>query len=485
MQALNHLVEHWSQILAVASFLTSLLASAHALLHKRDSRAAVSWLCCIWLLPLVGAFLYLMLGINRIRRRALSLGRQHGRNIADGRMTRRIEETHPIWPEPEAPHLKTFSRLVGHLVGRPLAAGNRVEVLVNGDVAFPAMLTAIETAASSVALSTYIFDNDRSGRSFADALGRAVARGVAVRVLIDDAGARYSWPSIVGLLRRARVPLARFLPSFKPWLLMNVNLRNHRKILVVDGRVGFTGGMNIRAANLVSEKPRRPVQDLHFRLDGPVVAQLQEAFAADWAFSTHEILTGETWFPALEEQGAIVARGITDGPDADFEKLRWTILGALACAQHSVQILTPYFLPDPAVISALNLASMRGVQVDIILPSQNNLPFVHWATRAMLWQVLERGCRVWFSPPPFDHSKLMLVDGHWTLFGSANWDPRSLRLNFEFNVECYGPELASTLEILVRHKLERAEQVTLSQMDGRSLTGKLRDGIARLFTPYL
>jgi cardiolipin synthase A/B len=485
MQALNHLVEYWSQILAVAAFLTSLLASAHALLHKRDSRAAVSWLCCIWLLPLVGAFLYLMLGINRIRRRALSLGRQHARNIADGRAKRRMEGTHGVWPEPEAPHLKTLSRLVGHLVGRPLASGNRVEVLVNGDAAFPAMLTAIETAASSVALSTYIFDNDRSGRSFADALGRAVARGVAVRVLIDDAGARYSWPSIVGLLQRARVPLARFLPSLKPWRLMTVNLRNHRKILVVDGRVGFTGGMNIRAANLVGEKPRRPVQDLHFRLEGPVVAQLQEAFVADWAFSTDEILTGETWFPSLEEQGAIVARGITDGPDADFEKLRWTILGALACAQHSVQILTPYFLPDPALISALNLAAMRGLQVDIILPSQNNLPFVHWATRAMLWQVLERGCRVWFTPPPFDHSKLMLVDGHWTLFGSANWDPRSLRLNFEFNVECYGHELASTLETLVRHKLQQSERVTLAQMDDRSLPGKLRDGIARLFTPYL
>ena len=142
-------------------------------------------------------------------------------------------------------------------------------------------------------------------------------------------------------------------------------------------------------------------------------------------------------------------------------------------------------LPDPAIISALNLAALRGVQLDIILPRKNNLPFVHWASRAMWWQVLRRGCRVWLTPPSFDHSKLMLVDGYWALVGSANWDPRSLRLNFEFNLECYGRELAAQLETLVHLKLENAEPVTLEEMDGRRLPLKLRDGVARLLTPYL
>ena len=164
---------------------------------------------------------------------------------------------------------------------------------------------------------------------------------------------------------------------------------------------------------------------------------------------------------------------------------RWTLLAALAEAQTSVQILTPYFLPDNALITALNLAALRGVRVDIILPAKNNLPFVHWASRAMWWQVLERGCHVWLTPPPFDHSKLMIVDGHWVLLGSANWDARSLRLNFELNVECYGREFAQEMEKVIAEKISAAREVTLAEVDERSLPGKLRDAIARLFSPYL
>jgi cardiolipin synthase len=266
---------------------------------------------------------------------------------------------------------------------------------------------------------------------------------------------------------------------------MSINLRNHRKILVVDGQVGFTGGMNIRQGNLLKQSPHNPVQDLHFRVSGPVVAHLQEAFVNDWFFCTREPLEGTRWFPPLQACGGVVARGISDGPDEDFELFRWTVLGALACARKSVRILTPYFLPDPAMISALNLAVMRGVEVDIILPRKSNLPYVHWATFAMLWQVLERGCHVWLTPPPFDHSKLMLIDECWSLIGSANWDPRSLRLNFEFNVECYDASLAALLQQVVERKLEHASAITLEQVDRRPFPIKLRDGVFRLLSPLL
>jgi cardiolipin synthase len=187
----------------------------------------------------------------------------------------------------------------------------------------------------------------------------------------------------------------------------------------------------------------------------------------------------------LKGDGAVIARVITDGPDGDFEKARWTLLAALAEAQTSVQILTPYFLPDPALITALNLAALRGVRVDIVMPSKNNLPFVHWASRAMWWQLLQRGCHIWLTPPPFDHSKLMVVDGHWVLLGSANWDARSLRLNFEINVECYGQGLARDLTAVIERKLIDAREVTLAEVDARTIPGKLRDAAARLFSPYL
>ncbi len=232
-------------------------------------------------------------------------------------------------------------------------------------------------------------------------------------------------------------------------------------------------------------KPKAPIEDLHFRLTGPVVLQLQEVFAEDWSFATQEVLSGEVWYPPAEAAGNALARGIRSGPDEDLGEISLVLAGALSCAHSRVAVVTPYFLPDDALISALNIAAMRGVVVDIILPQDNNLAMVQWASTAMLWQVLGHGCRVWLSPPPFDHTKLMLVDGLWSLVGSSNWDPRSLRLNFEFNVECYDRELAKSLGETVEHKLSLARQVTLADIDGRRFPVKLRDGVARLLSPYL
>ncbi|MBE0544530.1 MAG: PLDc N-terminal domain-containing protein [Verrucomicrobia bacterium] len=480
MPWLDQLVLLWPHLVAALSFVAAVLASAHALLNKRDSRAAVLWLGFIWFMPLLGPILYLSLGVNRIRRKALSLRAENPEVIPPTLPPDLGESDAPV-----AEHLRSLARLVERVATRPLAGGNCVQVLVNGDEAFPAMLAAIDGAKKSVALLTYIFDRDPSGRQFVAALARAVARGVAVRVLIDDAGARYSWPTIFRELKRARVPVGRFLPSFPLWHFMTMNLRNHRKLLVVDGNVGFTGGINIRQGNVLAAQPRRPVQDLHFRLEGPVVTQMQEAFANDWAFCTDEILEGHVWFPELSDCGKVAARVVTDGPDEDYDKLRWTLLAALAEAQSSVQIVTPYFLPDPALITALNLAALRGVRVDVILPANSNLPFVDWASRALWWQVLERGCRLWLTPPPFDHSKLMVVDGHWVFLGSANWDPRSLRLNFELNVECYDRDLAQAMSALAQGKIRIAREVTIAEADGRPVLAKLRDATARLFSPYL
>ncbi len=480
MDWLNKLSQFWPHLAAGFDLAASLLASAHALLHKRDTRAATLWIGFIWLLPAIGPLLYLALGVNRIRRRALTLGVH--------KTTSRPVPEDLGEPEPEgAAHLKLLARVVSNVVSRSLTAGNQVQPLMNGDEAFPAMLAAIESAKHSISLVSYIFDNDATGEQFAAALGRAVKRGVAVRVLIDAAGTRYSSPPITRRLKALQIPYARFLPAslFTPWRVATINLRNHRKILVVDGQTAFAGGMNIRHGNVLADRPKSPVQDLHFRIEGPVVTQLQDAFANDWAFTTREILDDKIWFPKLRGHGNVIARVITDGPDADFEKARWMLLAALAEAQTSVQILTPYFLPDLALVSALNLAALRGVRVDIILPGKSNLPFVHWASRATWWQVLEHGCHVWLTPPPFDHSKLMVVDGHWVLLGSANWDARSLRLNFELNVECYGRELAHAMAAIVGKKLHGAHGVTLAEVDARTVPCKLRDATARLFSPFL
>ncbi|MBX3442066.1 MAG: PLDc N-terminal domain-containing protein [Planctomyces sp.] len=472
----------WPHLLALFTVSVDIAASCHAVLYKRDSRSAIGWVGFIWFVPIIGGLLYVWLGINRVQRHAKAL-----RQPAS--LPRPCDGEHVLPPEAEAvrgvgERFAHLAKLVGQVTQYPLTGGNRIEIL-DRTTAYPQMLAAIEEARSSITLTTYIFDNDPAGQWFLEALARAVKRGVLVRVIIDDVGAKYSWPSIVRPLRRAGVPVAEFMPKLTPWALRYANLRNHRKILVVDGQLGFTGGMNIRAGHSAQCTSAEPIEDRHFRVEGPVIQQLQHTFAEDWFFCRGERLEGEPWFVPLAPVGNTLARGIPDGPDEDFDNLKTTLLAALACAASSVHIVTPYFLPDASLITALNLAAMRGVQVDIILPSVNNLRLVQWASTAAYWQVLERGCRIWLSPPPFDHGKLMVVDGAWSLIGSSNWDPRSLRLNFEFNVECYDRPLAAALDKQFREKLKTARQISLEEVDSRSLPIRLRDGIARLASPYL
>jgi cardiolipin synthase len=471
--------EAWTVAAAAVTIALSAVTSAHVVLHKRDVRAALGWVALVWLVPLIGAVAYLVLGVNRIRRRAQALRLPDYR----ARLPEALRPPPPTVP-PAAEHLRSLVALADGVVRRPLVAGNAVTLLPGGETAYPAMCAAVDAAERSVTFSTFIFDPGRSADLLVGALSRAHARGVKVRVLIDAVGVRYGWPPMHWRLRRAGVTTELFLPRLTPGWLPFLNLRNHRKVLVVDGRVGLTGGMNVRD-HFLPRPEGRGHGDLHARIEGPVVAHLQAAFAEDWLFTAGEALEGDAFFPPLGAAGPVLARGVTDGPDEDFEAVRWLLLGALATARERVRIVTPYFVPDAGLVSAIDVAVMRGVEVDVVLPERGNLPLVQWAQTAQLWQVLERGCRVWLSPPPFDHTKLVVVDGVWTLLGSANWDPRSLRLNFELQVECYDPDLAARVEALAAARIARARRVTLAEVDARSLAVKLRDGVARLLSPYL
>ncbi|HET8772063.1 MAG TPA: phospholipase D-like domain-containing protein [Gemmatimonadaceae bacterium] len=480
---LSSLPGWWPYAIGVAIAFVDIVASMHVVIRKRDVRAAIGWVGLIWLVPGVGAVLYAMLGLNRIRRRATALHRDRRRLSLSTPSATSIAR--PGTAAAIAPSMAPFARLAEALSARPLLSGNHVDVLNNGDEAYPAMLAAIDSAQRSVALCTYIFGDDRAGRMFIDALARATARGVEVRVLVDGFGVRYTFPPVYRALRRAGVRTELFLPTITQAGLAFFNLRNHRKVLTVDGRVAFTGGMNIQARNIHADNPPRMVRDMHFRLEGPIVGQLQETFAEDWAFATSEVLDGAAWYPALAPAGDTTARAFTDGPDGSLEILRTLLMGALSSARESVRILTPYFLPDQAMIAALSVAALRGVRVEIILPSRVNIPIVQWAAMAQLWQVLRPGCRVFVTPPPFDHAKLMVVDRVWALLGSSNWDPRSLRLNFELDVECHDAALAGRLDTLIQARRAAAREVTLEEVDARSLPVKLRDGVARLASPYI
>jgi cardiolipin synthase len=220
---------------------------------------------------------------------------------------------------------------------------------------------------------------------------------------------------------------------------------------------------------------------MHFSIEGPVVAQITEAFGDDWLFETGEKLPDEGWFPDLHPCGRLQARVVASGPDEELEQIEFVALHAISCARRSIRVVTPYFLPPDVLTTALGLAAMRGITVDVVVPEHSNHIVLDWARRVPLRLMIEAGCRVWLRPAPFDHSKLMTIDDTWSMVGSANWDTRSFRLNFELNVEVQGPEFAR----LITDLTPGSRQLTLDELDGDSLPLRLRNSAARLLQPYL
>jgi len=461
----------YSQLIVVLLLgLIATIAAGHALLHKRDPTAAAGWMALCLLFPIAGPILYLMLGFNRIQMRARRLG------------TRRGPATGSDPADLDVPAAFAVQARISHAVtGLDITGGNAVTPLRDGEEAYPAMLEAIEGARHHVFLGTYIFESDQAGKAFAEALRRAYERGVDVRVLLDGAGEWYSWPPIRRRLTRAGVRVARFLPPqlLPPRLLLN--LRNHSKILVVDGHTGFTGGMNIGYRHYASQDG---VRDIHFRFGGPVVEQMEAVFLQDWDFTTGDI-SDHPPTGGARNAGSALCRTVVDGPNEDLGRLTMILVGAAAAAQHRLVIVTPYFLPPRDLIGALQAAAVRGTQVDIVLPAHNNLPVVYWATQNMLWELVEWGVNVYHREGQFAHSKLFLVDNQYSQVGSANMDPRSLRLNFELTVEVYDPELTAHLTEEVDTIIAGSRRVTLAELNNRSLPVRLRDAFCWLFMPYL
>ena len=449
----------------------SFAVTVHVLLHKRNSTAASAWIGLAWFAPGVGALLYLALGINRVERRAKRLRRVPRTSAAAAAA---------VVADP--PHLAPLDVAMTRITGHPCRGGAKVALLADGDAAYPRMLAAIDGAKVSVAMTSYIFRDDQIGRRFCEALAAARARGAEVRVLIDGVGGGVFRAAAWRRLKASGTPVQRFLHATLPWRTPLLNLRSHRKLLIVDGDEAFIGGLNIGDENL-SANGSPKVRDVHFHVLGPVVAQAMASFAVDWRFAEGETLSGPNWFPPLGPVGPSLARVVTSGPDHELERIKMALMSAIGAARSRIRIQTPYFIPDDLLIAALSLAAMRGVDVLIVVPRRSDWFALDWAMQDGLVPLLDAGCRIFRNPPPFDHSKLMTVDGAWCLVGSSNWDQRSLRLNFELDLEVRDQELAHRLD----RRIEAAARiaVTAAELSRRGISARLRAAAARLLSPYL
>lgn len=466
-------------VLFLAIHSLSWLGVVHALLTKQDPRSALGWSATMLFLPLVGPLLYTLFGISRAQ-------------SAAQRMLHRIASHDPGYVHPPRephrqhtipPEAQLLEKLGHRLTARNLCGGNSITPLHNGNAAYPAMLQAIDEARHLVYLSTYIFSAGEVASSFCRALSRAAARGVDVRLLVDGfGGSFYSLRKPWAELARTPVQVARFLPLRLLPPRLCINLRNHRKVLVCDG-VAFTGGMNISDAHVLRGS-RNDVQDMHFRCTGPIARQLLRAFMLDWGFACGSY-SPLPEMPIVEQGGGSHCRLILDGPDSDTDPLNDLIAGAISGARRSVRIMTPYFLPTSQLMTSLRSAAQRGLDVRVVLPARNNLPYVHWASFRLMPSLLRAGVRIWQQQPPFAHTKLLAVDGYYAQIGSANLDARSLHLNFELNMEVFDEHFHDLLAEHMDKAMQRGTEITLERLARRSLPVRLRDAACWLFSPYL
>ncbi|HDT14818.1 MAG TPA: cardiolipin synthase [Firmicutes bacterium] len=464
-----------------------LWAVIHASITKKEPRSAIAWIALIILSPVIGALVYYMMGVNRIRKKASELKRQNiftrffspeseDRGIEKRRYTENL-------PEESRENIKNLMLAGDYIIQGPMLPGNDADILENGDEFYPRLIEEINSAKEYIILQTYIFDMDEAGLKIIDALRGAVERGVEVSVLVDAIGMRYSPRHASKVLKKNNINYALFLPAPTPFHFIYYHLRSHRKIIVIDGEKAFTGGMNIR--NQFDRKGKEKLRDTHFEIKGPIVESLRRVFVDDWDFSKGGGIERARKETSAAKRGNIYMRGVPDGPDKDFENARWTILNAISNAQKEILVQTPYFVPDSEIITALCLADIRGVDVKLLIPEKGNLPFVQWAAEANLIRLVNKDVEVYKLPGVFDHSKLMVVDACWSFIGSVNWDAVSLRLNFEYNVESYDRGFAAKIRGILKRKIEVSRPMTLEELRSIGILKRTRNGIARLFSPYL
>ena len=378
--------------------------------------------------------------------------------------------------------------------GAPLVRGNQVRLLADGPATYQAMLESIDSARHYVHMETYIFEDDEEGQRFADALIAAHRRGAAVAVMIDAVGTLGTPDTLFDRMRDAGVQVAVFNPvnpaeARAGW---SPNQRNHRKLLVVDGKVGYLGGINVSSVYSSGSRPSsdgreaQPWRDTHIRIAGPAVAELERVILAGWESQKGPPLTPRDFFPKVAPQGDLTVRILANQPDrSDGYTVYLTLMSAFESAQKSIHITMAYFVPDPAFVEALEHAAQRGVDVVLVLPGFSDSSLVFHAGRSHYESLLEAGAKIYERRDALLHAKTAVVDGVWSTVGSSNMDWRSFALNYEINAVILGPEFGAEMEALFEEDVAASEQVTLDRWHDRGADDRFMEFFSRLFERWL
>ncbi|HKK07444.1 MAG TPA: cardiolipin synthase [Gemmatimonadota bacterium] len=481
-------------LLSLGHVLLALGLSLDVLLNKDRPVSAVLWLCILWAIPYAGAVGYLAFGVDRISRGARERRVVQEMVRQSARLAPRLDRH--VLRASDAP-AGAPDRLGRHILRgtdpavpvHRVLTGNAARLLVDGDEFYPAFHDAIEAAERTVHLQTFIFAADRTGRELRELLAERARQGVTVRLLYDRFGStRAHFTRFLDPARRAGVQVRSISQANPLKGRFQINLRNHRKVAVMDGRVGFVGGINISDRNVSARRDGAPIRDYHVRLEGPAVADLQLGFAEDWLFASGEppgTLLGHDCLPELEPAGSALVQVVPGGPESAGRGLAEAFFAAIVAAEESIAIATPYFVPDEPIIRALRYAARRGVDVRLVVPGRNNHWYTGFAARSLYGSLLEAGVRVFERRPPFMHAKALVVDDVYAMLGSANLDYRSLHLNFETNVEIVDPDFVGSVARQVQAEIDESREVTPEAHASRPLARRLAENVCRLFEPVL
>jgi len=476
----------WSvfwQIFSLVLLVTAIPVSIMIILEKRSPYKTAAWVLVLILVPVFGVIFYLIFG-QEYRKQKLfsrsgikSLGKI--RNLS-------LKQLRQIRTKSNVIHDKeNIIRLLLNNSNSLLTTGNEVKILEGGKNTFEAIFEAIKNAAHHIHLEYYIFSDDKIGNRLKDLLIEKSLQGVEVRIIIDDVGSWGLKQKFISELRLNGIEIYPFMEVRFPRLTSQVNFRNHRKILIVDGIIGFTGGINIADRYIEGIKKIGPWRDIHLQITGDAVACMQVVFAADWYFCINENLAGVKYFKPFTENTGTAVQISASGPDSDWESISQAFFAAIANARKKVYIVTPYLMPPPDILSALKVAALSSIDVRIIIPRRSDALIPRWSSFSYVSELLEAGVKMYFYETGFIHSKYIIVDDAFATVGTTNLDFRSLETNFEINAFIYDVGFTARLEAIFMTDLQNSREILRSHWEKRPWHKKFRESMAHIVSPLL
>ncbi|MCQ2207561.1 MAG: cardiolipin synthase [Paludibacteraceae bacterium] len=470
-----------TNIFLVLYFITIIGIILMLLMENRSPVKSIAWIFVLILLPIVGLALYILIGKNFRKKMVIS-----HRSLA--KWQERIEtiKANPILEKSFPKQYKNFAFMALNSSNSTLYVNNGVKHFTTGKDLFDSMFAEVEKAKKYIHVEFYIFNSDTIGSRFIEILKRKAKEGVKVRVIIDDVGSWLMRKSSVREMRASGIEIYCFLKVGLPAINSKVNYRNHRKIVVIDGEIGYTGGMNVADRYVMGSKWGE-WRDTHLRIEGEAVHGLQRVFLSDWYFVSQTLLSDDDlYYPTPSEpNGNSLIQVVSSSPDSEWESIMQTFFMAIAQARDYIYLQTPYFLPNQTIVNALQCAALGGVDVRIIIPRHSDASFALKSSMTYIDEMLNAGVKVYFFEDGFIHSKTIVIDDNLSTVGTANMDFRSFEQNFEINTWIYDPEFAQTMKSIFLKDQERSTQINLEEWRNRPRLEKFGESWARLFSPLM